>query len=69
MNLTCPECQGTMTVTSALTERPYHPGYHNADLPLPTKMVDTVVAACNECEFIYELTRDEQNAYYQEGGR
>lgn len=55
---TCPECGDTFTIDpNAVTVEEYHPGYHNADEPLPTRERTCIVAFCNGCEFCVEIGR------------
>lgn len=50
----CPWCGGTLEVTPAYTEQEYHPGYHNAAEPLPTRLVALTTVACTGCEYMVD---------------
>jgi hypothetical protein len=59
----CPECASPLCLSEATTTEVFHPGYHVRGTPLPTRDRATVIAACSGCEFVYELTADEQVLY------
>jgi len=55
--ITCPLCRiGTLEiVTDGYVEDVYHPGYHVAERPLPTRRRYVPFGACNSCEFCIEI--------------
>lgn len=56
----CPWCNGTLMVSEATTFRPFlskHPLRGEAPEMRP---VETVVIACNGCEFVREVDADER---------
>lgn len=54
--LPCPLCGGTLEATPAETEETYHPGYHDAAKPLPTRVRSVMTIACTGCEYMVEVT-------------
>lgn len=64
----CPDCGSALQLSPATTWVPHaENGVVFRNRPLPTRAVETVIAACTGCEFIYELTATEQ-AIYRAGG-
>lgn len=55
---TCPECEtGTLSIVDAQTEQTIVPGYFiRGTSRRETRLRDCTVAACNACEFCYEIT-------------
>lgn len=51
----CPHCGSVASVVEATAVDTYHPGYHVAGRPLPTKRRPTTVIACSGCEMVVDL--------------
>ncbi len=51
----CPWCGGHLAFVAVVVSEEYHPGYHNAALPLPRRERDVLAVSCSACEFIREV--------------
>jgi hypothetical protein len=56
----CPRCRDGIIqlVTDGFIGETYHPGYHVAGRPLPTRWRAAPFGACNACEFCIEIKKE-----------